>query len=193
MKRLWVGLVLVLMSASAGARHHSSGHGLDPDAPTGTVTLQSITATVAFSPHGQGENLIVSAIQEAKTQVLVQAYGFSNKAILAALTAAKARGVDVKVILDKSNDRGKYSGATFVSNAKIPVWIDNTVAIAHNKVIVIDQRDVITGSYNFTEAAQNSNAENVLFLQGVPELAKIYIADWNWRQSKSYSYGAKAH
>jgi phosphatidylserine/phosphatidylglycerophosphate/cardiolipin synthase-like enzyme len=85
--------------------------------------------TVAFSPHGQGEALIVSAIGSAKTQILVQAYGFSNKAILAALADAKKRGVDVKVILDKSNDRGKYSGATYVSNAKVPIHRVNFTAL----------------------------------------------------------------
>ena len=143
---------------------------------------------MAFSPHGQGERLIVSAIADAKQQILVQAYGFSNKAILAALADAKRRGVDVEVILDKSNDRGRYSGATYVVNAGIPVWIDNTVAIAHNKVMVIDSASVITGSYNFTEAAQNSNAENVLYLQHVPELAKVYSDDWNWRKAKSHAF-----
>ena len=143
---------------------------------------------VAFSPRGQGENLVVQAVSGAKTQILVQAYGFSNSAILKALADAKARGVDVRVILDKSNDKGKYSGATYMANAGVPVWIDYKPAIAHNKVMVIDNHDVITGSFNFTEAAQEHNAENVLFLQGVPELAAVYAKDWQWRLGESRQY-----
>lgn len=80
------------------------------------------------------------------------------------LADAKGRSVDVKVILDKANDKGKYSGATYVTNAGIPVWIDYKPAIAHNKVMVIDGTDVFTGSFNFTAAVRGHNAENVLLL-----------------------------
>ena len=133
-----------------------------------TVNLNGAQATVAFSPHGQGQALIVHAIQEAKHEILVQAYGFTNKAILKALVEAHKRGVDVKVILDKSNQSKRYSGATYVSNAGIPVWIDYRPAIAHNKVMIMDQRNVITGSFNFTASAQKRNAENVLYIQEAP-------------------------
>lgn len=182
-------LLLALVAIPAAARHRSHGaEGLDPDAPYATVQLHDVSATVAFSPRGQAQDLVAHAIGTAKTQVLVQAYGFSNTVILKALTAAKARGVDVRVILDKSNDKGRYSGATFMANAGIPVWIDYKPAIAHNKVMVIDGHDIITGSFNFTEAAQEHNAENVLFLQGVPDLATVYVKDWQWRLGESRQF-----
>jgi phosphatidylserine/phosphatidylglycerophosphate/cardiolipin synthase-like enzyme len=169
-------VLLGLVALPAAARHGSHKNtGRDPDAPYATVQLHDVSATVGFSPRGQAQDLVVQAIASAKTQVLVQAYGFSNTAILKALTDAKNRGVDVRVILDKSNDKGKYSGATYMANAGIPVWI-------------IDEQDVITGSFNFTEAAQEHNAENVLFLQSVPELATVYAKDWQWRQGQSRQY-----
>jgi phosphatidylserine/phosphatidylglycerophosphate/cardiolipin synthase-like enzyme len=182
-------VLLGLVALPAAARHGSHKNtGRDPDAPYATVQLHDVSATVGFSPRGQAQDLVVQAIASAKTQVLVQAYGFSNTAILKALTDAKNRGVDVRVILDKSNDKGKYSGATYMANAGIPVWIDYKPAIAHNKVMIIDEQDVITGSFNFTEAAQEHNAENVLFLQSVPELATVYAKDWQWRQGQSRQY-----
>jgi len=191
---LTIAIVLAVTTATlpALARHRSlSTAALDPAAPTAVVHLRDATATVAFSPRGQGQNLVVKAISAAKAQVLVQAYGFSNTAILKALVDAKYRGVDVRVILDRSNDKGRYSGATYMSNAGIPVWIDYKPAIAHNKVIVIDSRDVITGSFNFTEAAQEHNAENVLFLQDVVDLAAVYAKDWQWRLSASRQFRSK--
>jgi phosphatidylserine/phosphatidylglycerophosphate/cardiolipin synthase-like enzyme len=54
--------------------------------------------------------------------------------------------------------------------------------------MVIDNQSVITGSFNFTAAAQEHNAENVLVLKGVPELASVYAKDWEWRQTKSRVY-----
>ena len=156
-----------------------------------SVSLSGAKATVAFSPEGQGQALVVHAIREAKHEILVQAYGFTNKAILKALVEAHKRGVMVKVILDKSNQSKRYSGATYVSNAGIPVWIDYRPAIAHNKVMIMDQRNVITGSFNFTKSAQTRNAENVLYIQGAPSLAAMYVKDWKWRLGLSREYMRK--
>jgi phosphatidylserine/phosphatidylglycerophosphate/cardiolipin synthase-like enzyme len=152
------------------------------------LTLNNVQATVAFSPDGGGEQIIAEAIDHAQHQILVQAYGFSNKRILGALAQAKSRGIDVRVILDKSNDGGKYSGATYVANAGIPVWIDYKPSIAHNKIMIIDGREVITGSFNFTAAAQHHNAENVLILDNASELAGVYARDWQWRLGESRQY-----
>ena len=82
--------------------------------------------------------------------------------------------VGVKVILDKRQVTQKYSSATFLKNQKIPLWIDYKPAIAHNKVMIIDADVVITGSFNFTKAAQENNAENLLIIHD-KILAKKYF------------------
>jgi phosphatidylserine/phosphatidylglycerophosphate/cardiolipin synthase-like enzyme len=147
---------------------------------------------VCFTPGGACTDLIVSEIAGAKHQVLVQAYSFTSALILSALKAAHARGVDVEVIVDKSSARqsksgSRYSAATYLTNAGIPVWVDTKVAIAHNKVMAIDGATVVTGSFNFTSAAQKSNAENLLVLDD-PALATQYKANWEWRKSVSMPY-----
>jgi phosphatidylserine/phosphatidylglycerophosphate/cardiolipin synthase-like enzyme len=81
--------------------------------------------------------------------------------IAKALLDAHKRGVQVQVILDKSQRTEKYSSADFLANQGVPTLIDANHAIAHNKVIVIDGEIVLTGSFNFTKAAQEKNAENV--------------------------------
>jgi len=60
------------------------------------------------------------------------------------------------------------TGATYLVNHGILPLIDDRVSIAHNKGMMIDGRDVITGSFNFTGAAQERNAENVLLVKGAP-------------------------
>jgi len=153
-----------------------------------TLSLTGAQAIVAFSPNGDSTNVIVKAIDDARSQILVQAYGFTSTPIIKALVDAKERGVDVRVILDKSNESRRYSGATYLSHHRIPVWIDDSVAIAHNKVMVIDANSVITGSFNFTAAAQNRNAENVLLITHAPALAKEYSRNWQWRKELSHEY-----
>lgn len=145
---------------------------------------------VAFSPNGGATALVVKTIAGAKKSILVQAYSFTSAQIAKALVEARARGVDVRVILDKSQKSERYTSATYLANHGVPVWIDAAHAIAHNKVIVIDGDTVITGSFNFTKAAAEKNAENVLVLHGNPDLARIYDANWREHFSHSDPYGS---
>jgi phosphatidylserine/phosphatidylglycerophosphate/cardiolipin synthase-like enzyme len=145
---------------------------------------------VYFSPSGGCADAVVSALNQAKQTVLVQAYSFTSAPIAKALVETHKRGVTVKVILDKSNLTEKYSDADFLAHAGIPVLIDAAHTIAHNKVMVIDGQIVITGSFNFTKAAEEHNAENLLVLNS-PDLAKRYTANWEAHAGHSQPYGGK--
>ena len=129
----------------------------------------------------------MESLNKAKSTVLVQAYSFTSAPIAGALRDAHRRGVKVQVILDKSQRTERYSSATFIKNAGIPVWIDAKHAIAHNKVIIIDSAVVVTGSFNFSKAAEERNAENLLIITS-PELAKVYTANWEQHRLHSEDY-----
>ncbi len=122
-------------------------------------------------------------------QILVQAYSFTSKPIAKALLDAKKRGVNIEAVLDKSNVTTKYSVAAFLSNAGIPVLIDDKHAIAHNKVIIIDRATLITGSFNFTTAAESKNAENLLVIKGNHKLVEPYIQNYEEHKGHSTAYG----
>ena len=92
--------------------------------------------------------------------------------------------------MDKSQRTEKYSSATFFFNAGIPVKIDAQHAIAHNKVMVIDGETVITGSFNFTKAAEENNAENLLVIRD-KKLAERYIENWKEHEKHSEVYVGK--
>ena len=100
---------------------------------------------------------------------------------------AKRRGVDVRVLLDKTNEQERYSAATFLQNQGVAVLIDDKVAIAHNKVMVIDGSTVLTGSFNFTNAAESNNAENLLVIHDATLAAK-YTENWQAHLSHSQRY-----
>ena len=141
-----------------------------------------------FSPNGGCTDAVISALGDAKKTVLVQAYSFTSAPIAEALVEAKKRGVDVQVILDKSQRTERYSGVTFLANGGIPVFIDADHRIAHNKVMIIDGQTVITGSFNFTKSAETGNAENVLLILHAPELAKRYGDNWKEHLAHSKKY-----
>ncbi len=144
-----------------------------------------------FSPNGGCTQAIVEQLNDAKKSVLVQAYSFTSAPIARALVDAKRRGVDVRVILDRSQRSERYTSATFIANEGIPTYIDPIHKIAHNKVMVIDGETVITGSFNFTKTAENGNAENLLVITHAPELAQRYTANWKEHLGHSEPYQAR--
>lgn len=131
-----------------------------------------------FSPKGGCMAAIVAELATARSEILVQAYSFSCPNIANALIAAAARRVKVIVLLDRSNEAETYSELGDLVRHGLEVWIDASHAIAHNKVMVIDRRTIITGSFNFTRQAESENAENLLILRHHQDLAAIYRANF---------------
>jgi len=144
-----------------------------------------------FSPNGGCTQAVVEQLNGAKKQVLVQAYSFTSAPIAKALVDAKKRGVNVQVILDKSQRSERYTSATFLANEGVPTYIDAKHKIAHNKVMIIDGQTVITGSFNFTKSAEEGNAENLLVINNAPDLAARYTANWKEHLRHSEPYQAR--
>jgi phosphatidylserine/phosphatidylglycerophosphate/cardiolipin synthase-like enzyme len=155
--------------------------------------LEAQQVHACFAPEHHGgqtcTDQVVSAIAGAHQLILVQAYGFTSAPIAKALTDAHKRGIDVRVILDKSNLKEGYSSAAFLEHMGITPLIDSNHAIAHNKVMVIDAREVITGSFNFTKAAEEKNAENVVFIDD-PATAAEFAQ--NWKDHAAHSAAANS-
>lgn len=148
------------------------------------LVLNNVPAKVFFSPHGGCTEAIIDEINNAKTEILVQAYSFTSAPIAKALLKAHKRGVRVEIILDRSQKTARYSSASFFANSRIPTYIDSAHTIAHNKVMVIDGGTVVCGSFNFTRAVEEKNAENLLILRSA-ELAKAYRENWNRHRGHS--------
>jgi phosphatidylserine/phosphatidylglycerophosphate/cardiolipin synthase-like enzyme len=113
-------------------------------------------------------SMIVTAIENAKKEVLVQAYAFTSCPIIEALAGAKTRGVSVRILLDKTNEQKRYAGySAYLRGQGIEPKIDHiSGGIAHKKTFVIDRRLLITGSLNPTWKGQHRNVEVVYFIVG---------------------------
>jgi phosphatidylserine/phosphatidylglycerophosphate/cardiolipin synthase-like enzyme len=180
-----IGLIIVL------AISMSIVFSVYPSPPGNISTPQTISANgtieVGFSPHGGITNMIVKELNGAKKSIEVQASTFASTEIAKALVDAFKRRVDVRIILDDSQEAEKYSSATFIAHAGIPVHIDREFQLAHSKIMIVDRVDVITGSFNFTKAAEQRNAENCIILRGNQQLANIYEKNWQWRWGETES------
>ncbi|HDV5025752.1 TPA: phospholipase D-like domain-containing protein, partial [Escherichia coli] len=107
-----------------------------------------------------------------------------------ALVAAKKRGVDVKIVIDERGNTGRASIAAmnYIANSGIPLRTDSNFPIQHDKVIIVDNVTVETGSFNFTKAAETKNSENAVVIWNMPKLAESFLEHWQdrWNQGRDY-------
>lgn len=122
-------------------------------------------------------------IGSARQSLQLAGYVFTSPQVAKALIEARKRGVDVQVLIDQRENRGKANIAAqnLILNAGIPLRTVSAYTIHHDKYIVIDGRSVQTGSFNYTQGAARSNSENVLVVWDDPQLAASYLAHWQSR------------
>jgi len=183
-------LFVTCAAESQVAEQRNHEHGLRQTPPT---IMARGSVQVGFAPWDNAEGMVVDAIRGATQQILVQAFSFTSRTLANALIAARRRGVDVRVMADREQTfGGEASRIPDLAQAGIPVILEVRYQSAHNKVMVIDagtaEAAVITGSYNWTYAAQYKNAENVLILRHNPELVKAYAANWRRHQADALPY-----
>lgn len=147
------------------------------------VAYVAADVSVFFSPLGGCERAIVLQVAKARQSIHVEAYQFTDSAIAFALIEARARGVDVMVITDGKHPGAKTLAPVLLAHA-IPVFRDKMHTIFHNKVMIIDRAIVITGSFNFTTAAEKRNAENVIIMRDTDAAAR-FLTDF--AQHKAHS------
>lgn len=139
-----------------------------------------VNALVAFNE--ECESVILECIAKADESIYVAAYAFTRTRIAAALVRARQRGVHVALKMDAG--QAEHPGARRLlekmRNGDIAVTLIHTAgefASMHNKFMVFDMRWVVTGSYNFTTAAQVSNWENLVWLESA-DMAEQFKQAW---------------
>lgn len=156
-------------------------------------TPAAAQVSVLFSPQDNIQRTLVTMINNAQRNILVQAYLLTDDTIANALIRAHKRGVNVEVLLDAQvMSDAKGSDGIRLYEAGIPVRLETRYENAHNKIMIFDhdtvQATVVTGSYNYTYGAQRSNAENVVIIRQSPATIKRYVENWRQHALESVAY-----
>ena len=180
-----VGVAAAVLTLGAASVHASQ--------PPGHA---SAIVQYAFTPGERADGMIIEAIAGAREQILVQAFSFTHRRIAQALISARNRGVDVAVIADRQQAYAvETSLVRYLADGGVRVLLDANHAAAHNKVMVIDAGQagcaVVTGSYNFTQAAQSHNAENVVILRSNLQLCEAFRGNWQRHSSHALPFQRK--
>ena len=138
---------------------------------------------IAFAPlpTRSAERLVIKVIDSAQDTAFMAAYQMTSKPIADALCRAASRGVAVSAILDaKSNKHGdSYSKLDYLLACGVDAKTDARYPIMHDKFIVVDGRHVETGSFNYTFAAAERNAENAIVVWNNISMANRYLTEFD--------------
>ena len=132
---------------------------------------------IYFTPPAGGASGLIKHIDASKKTIKVMAYGFTALPLSDALIRAHRRGVKVELIQDEKSSQNNRDAVNQLIEAGVDVRSDGKHAIQHNKVMLIDDNIVITGSYNFTNSAEKRNAENIMIIKS-DYAAKRYADNW---------------
>lgn len=152
-------------------------------------SFQSRGVQAYFSPDGGTERALANLIRESREEVLVAMYTMTNSDLGEALETAAANGRRVRVLLDDTEARNRYSqardlakGSVELRRVRMPLGPEDDPEMGenpkfHHKFMVVDGRTVVVGSYNWTRGAESRNAESTLVLQS-PKLAQHFRAEF---------------
>jgi len=132
------------------------------------------TVLPVFTPDDlEATKKIISLIDRATKSIHLMMFTFTSKDIAMALFRAKRRGVDVRVILEEFQAYNRWSVYKILKDNGIPVILDKNPGVFHHKVLIIDGKYTLTGSFNYTHSAQKYNDENFLIITS-PVISKVF-------------------
>jgi phosphatidylserine/phosphatidylglycerophosphate/cardiolipin synthase-like enzyme len=142
-----------------------------PYTTTLTTTVVSTRITggvveyVCFSRVEQCDSMLINLISQARKSIYVAMYSFTRDGLASALVDAKNKGVEVKVIMEEENAYVQGSDYRMLKEAGVDVRLDGNPALMHHKFMIVDGELVVTGSYNWSTAAEDRNDENFVVIR----------------------------
>ena len=139
-----------------------------------TISISTLAKTeVYFSLSDNPQKAIIKNINQAEAFISIAMYIFTDKEIALPLIKARERGVKVRLYLDQDQVDYKYSQSRFLVQKRIKTRISTNNYIMHSKFAIIDNRLLLTGSYNWTFSANHRNDENLMVIDD-PEIIQIF-------------------
>jgi phosphatidylserine/phosphatidylglycerophosphate/cardiolipin synthase-like enzyme len=169
-------------------------YGVDkaPNPNRAPIQVGSMSVETCFAPEDNCGRLIVQKLLAAKYRILVMAFSITDfiprgpeplsvrktmPTIRTVLLEKKKAGLDVRALLEYTK---LYSSGSLVPDLQasgIPVRGDGNPGILHSKVMIIDGRVTIIGSFNFSGEAENGNDENMVIVTS-PSVGQKYEAEY---------------
>lgn len=140
-----------------------------------------------FSPGESCRDVIIHQIIQAVKRLHICVFTISDDLITEAIMTSHKRGLEIRIITDNDKSRDIGSDIDQLTKAGIAVKMDSTPNHMHHKFMIVDDRSLITGSYNWTRSAARFNNENLLLTQEVG-VVKSFLKEFErlWNEMMFY-------
>lgn len=145
--------------------------------PHPSVTVGHSKIETYFAAEGRVAGRVAEALNQAQKSIHFMAFSFTHNEIGNVVADKIGQGVSVRGVFDNTQAGSRYSQYHYLKELGADVVRDGNPRAMHHKVFIIDEKTVITGSFNFSQAADRSNDENLLIIED-PEVAKKYLQEF---------------
>jgi len=120
-------------------------------------------AEVCFSPNNSCDQKLIDFISSAKSSLDIAIYSLTHQDIADAIID-KAKSTSIRIVVDRGESKSNSSKVQYLKDKGIVVRFGTQKGIMHDKYTIVDKKSLETGSFNYSEAATNSNHENQIYL-----------------------------
>ncbi|HZD39226.1 MAG TPA: phospholipase D-like domain-containing protein, partial [Terriglobales bacterium] len=142
-----------------------------------SVVIQGTPIQVYFSPEDDPMDHMIPVVSSAKSTIRFMAFSFTDFPLAKAMIDRASAGVDVAGVFEKVGSETEASELRTFLCAKVPARQDGNPKFLHDKIIIVDNRYIISGSFNFSSNATESNDENVVIIDN-PDIANLYTQEF---------------
>ena len=148
-----------------------------PGGTTPRLIINGVPVENYFSPEDEVGEKITEKLKQASSSIYFMAFSFTDDRMGKVLRQKAKDGVLIRGVFETVGSKTKYSEFGTLAKAGIDVRQDGNPYLMHHKVFIIDEKIVITGSFNFSAGADKTNDENVVIIED-PALAKAFMAEF---------------
>jgi len=148
------------------------------------VVIDGSSISVRFGAEDEVAAYLADLLESAQTQIRFMAFAFTHDDMGSAMLARAQSGVDVSGIFETRGSETEYSELTALYCSSIPVRQDGNSNTFHHKVIIIDGHILVTGSFNFSKNADESNDENIVIVDNA-DIAAAYLEEFDRRWAEA--------
>ncbi len=170
------------------------GAQLGPRAPSAIniqwAILDGTPIQVLFSAEDEAVSNLIALVNDAQTSIRFLAFSFTDDPLAQAMIDRGKAGVDVKGVFETFGSNSIRSELRTFWCAGLPVRQDGNGSFLHDKIILIDNNIIVTGSLNYSSSADDENEENVVILDNA-EIAALYLQEFDklWNQAHDVEPG----
>ncbi|MEZ4671846.1 MAG: phospholipase D-like domain-containing protein [Anaerolineae bacterium] len=165
---------------------HVFGTAKTPTAkPLANFTQDSVPIQILFAPEDRIVSALAVTLSSAQKSIQFLAFSFTLDDVAGVMQQKANQGVIVQGIFETTGSETRSSELRPLLCSGLEMKQDGNPFVLHHKVMIIDGKTVITGSFNFSAGARDENDENVVIITD-PDLALQYQEEFarRWAEAK---------